>query len=876
MQANNAQNNVNPNINNSNQGISKTIQEDPNVVAQKGNRAVKILADNVGDMYSKKLISEGKLQDQTANLLQTQGDRTLKQLAELIAEKYRFGRLPNKQPVQQNNGADELARQRAQLEADRNALNREMGKYQDERIGDFLLNGANQRGSVNMQYNDGRRSHVVQERRLDQVIRTNVYENNIGHVTGGHFNANAVVSVVHEEGVLRNNVIDKTFEVIVEKPVVREIIVEKPYDVIVERPVENRIEKEIITEQYIDNPIERIIENPVERIINKHVERVIEKPIISERIVEKRIENFVDNYVDVVREVQVPYTTHVDKHINRTIVKPYRKEITTREVVVDEPIYEDVYVDKQVQRVVERFVDIPETEYVEREYVREVDVPVVTDVIKEIRVSRPVQKIIDVPDIQRVKKSIVVQKVVERPYEVVTEIEKPVRRTVRREVEVPVYVDKVVNVPVDRIIEKPFYVEKKIEVPVTVEIEKFIDVERYEDVMVEEIREVPVHVEKIVEIEVPKHVAKYVEVPREIYKDVPITVEVQIPIEVDVERSVRVEKRMPRRVEVEKIVEVPVDRYVDKMITIDKVVEKPVFVEKFVDRPVQRIVERVVEVPVEKIVQVPREIKKDKIIEVSTIVEKPVYIEREVNDGTDITVVSRNDRIKRDIRKSVDVLTTLQREEQEWRRRLEESKLRFKLTEFSTQHVESTIGFEENQNLRQRLDYLHEEYNTVIDKQNRIKTEGVRSSVRVTGVLGARREVTELNSSYAPTHVRKSVGAVNNMTNYNSINRSSQYVTRVDNGPSRVVGTQLYDQYGNVIERNTATQGQQWTTSSNVYTTHNSNTRYVGGSLTQSNYNRVYVTDIVRRVNASIITEADLARINIAIGKHAEELSRMN
>ena len=532
-----------------------------------------------------------------------------------------------------------------------------------------------------------------------------------------------------------------------------------------------------------------------------------------------------------------------------------------------------------MHRVIEKVIDIPETEYVEREYIREVDVPVVKDVIKEIKVSRPIQKIIDVPDIQRVKKSIVVQKVVERPYEVVTEIEKPVRRTVRREVEVPVYVDKIVDRPVDKYVDKPFYVDKRIEVPVRVEVEREIEVERFEDVYVEQIREVPVHVEKIVEVEVPKHVAKYVEVPREIYKDVPITVEVQIPIEVEVERHVKVDRRVPRRVEVEKIVEVPVDRYIDKIISIDKVVEKPVFVEKIVDKPVQRIVERIVEVPVEKIVQVPREIKKDKIIEVATIIEKPVYIEREVTENADITVVHKNERIRKDIRKSVDVLTTLQREEIEWRRKLEESKLRFKLTEFSTQHVESTIGFEENQSLRQRLDYLHEEYNNVIDRQNRIKTEGVRNSVKVTGMLGARREVTDLQGSHVTTtHFRKSVGAVNNINaTYLNNGRTSTYVTRVEE-PSIRKSTYRYDQYGNVIEGQVGAHNQ-WTTQSNVYTTqHIGGSRIVNGSVVHSNvlHGGRYVTDIIRRVNTTILAEDELARINQSIGRHAEELARMN
>ena len=367
---------------------------------------------------------------------------------------------------------------------------------------------------------------------------------------------------------------------------------------------------------------------------------------------------------------------------------------------------------------------------------------------------------------------------------------------------------------------------------------------------------------------------QYVEVPREVYKDVPVQIEVEIPVEREVEKRVRVEKRIPRTVEVEKIVEVPVERYVDKTISIDKVVEKPVFIEKVVERPVQRIVEKVVEVPVEKIVQVPREIKKDKIIEVATIVEKPIYVEREVNEAQDITYINKNETIRKEIRKSVDVLSTLRREEEEWRRKLEESKLRFKLTEFSTQHVESTIGYEENQRLRERLDFLHEEYNTIVDRRNKEKTEGFRGSVKVTG-MGNRRELIDNQNIRTSTHWRKSVGAVNTIgttvinrpsefTNSTVIKpaegRTSTYVTRTEEGVSRRI-IRKYDANGNLIEETVDNMNGNWSTNSNVHE--------IRGN---SNNTGVYID--TSKQTGLILPENELVRINQALGQYAEEVIR--
>ncbi len=42
----------------------------------------------------------------------------------------------------------------------------------------------------------------------------------------------------------------------------------------------------------------------------------------------------------------MPVTKYVDKEIRRTVLKPYRREIETKEVLVETPVYEDVIVEK--------------------------------------------------------------------------------------------------------------------------------------------------------------------------------------------------------------------------------------------------------------------------------------------------------------------------------------------------------------------------------------------------------------------------------------------------------------------------------------------------------------------------------------------------
>lgn len=68
----------------------------------------------------------------------------------------------------------------------------------------------------------GRSSHVIQEKRGDPFIRTNVYENTIGTINpNSRAGQNNEISLLNEEGVVRTNIREKNFDIIVERPVVK-------------------------------------------------------------------------------------------------------------------------------------------------------------------------------------------------------------------------------------------------------------------------------------------------------------------------------------------------------------------------------------------------------------------------------------------------------------------------------------------------------------------------------------------------------------------------------------------------------------------------------------------------------------------------------
>lgn len=71
------------------------------------------------------------------------------------------------------------------------------------------------------------------------------------------------------------------------------------------------------------------------------------------------------------------------------------------------------------------------------------------------------------------------------PYDVIREVEVPMKQTQMIEVEKPIYIDRVVKKPIKKYINVPYYVEKRVEVPVDVDVEREIVQHRYIDKEVE-------------------------------------------------------------------------------------------------------------------------------------------------------------------------------------------------------------------------------------------------------------------------------------------------------------------------------------------------------------------------------------------------------
>lgn len=109
---------------------------------------------------------------------------------------------------------------------------------------------------------------------------------------------------------------------ITERPVITKKYVDVEEEVIVEKPVPRRIEKEVITERYVEKPVEVIREVPVERVNYIHKEYVTQKEVVQNRYVDREYETIVEVPTEVIKEVEVKVPVYVDKHIDRTLIKP--------------------------------------------------------------------------------------------------------------------------------------------------------------------------------------------------------------------------------------------------------------------------------------------------------------------------------------------------------------------------------------------------------------------------------------------------------------------------------------------------------------------------------------------------------------------------
>ncbi len=289
--------------------------------------------------------------------------------------------------------------------------------------------------------------------------------------------------------------------------------------------------------------------------------------------------------------------------LNRLFAK---RPVQTVEKIVTRDV--EKIVEKPVDRIVEKLVDNPlhmtRIQSLEGE-VSGMAALRATISRLEAMPAKIVEKIIEKP-VEIIK---TVEKVVDRPVEVIKTVEK----IVDRPVEIIKTVEKIIEKPVDRIVEKlvdnPLHLNriKALETDVGLMAGLRATISGLESAP-------PKIVEKIVDrpVEVIKTVEKIVDRPVEVIKTV----------EKIVDRPVEVIKT------VEKIVEKPVDRIVEKLVdnpvhlsrikaletdvglmaglraTISRLeATPPKIVEKIVDRPVEKIVEKIVEKAVDRVVE---------------------------------------------------------------------------------------------------------------------------------------------------------------------------------------------------------------------------------------------------------------------------------
>ena len=601
-----------------------------------------------------------------------------------------------------------------------------------------------------------RNSNVRENRGDVRVVNERTYETVVnrrrgveGGQSGYQVKYQGDIGIKEHNANVRTNTVNVDVDVIVERPVFKERIVEVPYEVIIEKPVENIIEKEVVYEKVIEKPIERVIEKEVEEIVNQEKEVVVEKKVYTERIVENPVEKIVHVNKEIIIDKPVEVIEEVERQVIRRVAKPRRDEIEYKDVVVEQPRVVEKVVTKRVERPYTRYVDIEDVQYVDKEVIKNVD--------KVIEVDKYVDKeVVEVRVIEDVKEHIV-KKVVDKPVykEVIVEdiiekrVRKPIKRTVRREVEV-----EVIN-EVEEVVERKVYVDKEVEVIVNkpVPVDKHIEVEKIVDV-IEEIqiptkREVIVEKEVEVEQEVIRKVAKYVEKPVQKVVDKVVEKPVTIYVEEEVVRTVKVDKKVPKIIEREVVVEIPVEREVERIVEVEKVVEVPVYVDKVVKKEIPKIVEKIVEVKIPKYKEIQVEREREKIIEQIVEVETPVYIEQEEGEIVNIMDTGKNERLRKSYRQNIDKINTLEVQLRQLEIDAQQSREYRKSFKATHQNMATTVvGKEENNELRNELDSLHQQYTMMLESQQKEQNkEAVRNAA-------PRRSVRK---SQMPMEVKKSV-----------------------------------------------------------------------------------------------------------------------
>jgi hypothetical protein len=221
--------------------------------------------------------------------------------------------------------------------------------------------------------------YVNRERRVEREVINEVWKDrvvDVEHVVRQPVEIEEIIEheVIHENIIERpvERIVENKYQVIVEErrdvPFKRTEVVERPYDVIVEvprevvieHPVENIIEKKI----YIDNVIEREVLE-IRDVVHEY-ENIIERPVYRDNIIEQ----------EVIYETttQRPYDNIITQE---RIVEVPRDKIKRVEVIVDRPV--------KRQKIVER--EVIQEKIIGKEVLKEVHVEADIDMNLQIEYS---------------------------------------------------------------------------------------------------------------------------------------------------------------------------------------------------------------------------------------------------------------------------------------------------------------------------------------------------------------------------------------------------------------------------------------------------------------------------------------------------------
>ena len=374
----------------------------------------------------------------------------------------------------------------------------------------------------------------------------------------------------------------------------------------VEKIVEKRVEVPIEVIKYVDKPVEKIVEKKVEVPIVKYVDRPIEKliekkvevPIEVIKVVEQRVEvpieviKYVDKIIERPVEVPVEVIKFVDKFVEKKVEVPV--EIIKEKVIIDERRVKEL--EQQLNHIMEenRRLKITlddwrqklmafESQLVHVEHVKR------STMNDKAYLEGEISKLKMEIDNWRVKYSAlisegpkIVEKLVDRPIEVVKFVDRPIEKLVEKRIEVPVEilkeVIKVVEKPIEIIVEKVVVDErrmKEMDMHLTMVIEENrrlqITLEDWRSKLMSFENEKADWIKMKFDFEAlvanynalinegPRIIEKTIEIPIEIIKEVPVEVikTIEVPVEVIKRVEVPIEVKVP--VEVIKTVEVPVE-----------------------------------------------------------------------------------------------------------------------------------------------------------------------------------------------------------------------------------------------------------------------------------------------------------------------------